>query len=395
MDRAMHAFIWDSFDRCAPICLEMLTLTAHHPVASAFLADMHLTGRGVPRNLEQALQHASVAFDAGIDAGAVLLSQIYLSDDFDRRDIRRARDFVMALVRRGNVEAFAMHAHLLYHGLGVPEDDAMAYRFAKLAHDAGDLTGTAILAQMFVDENAPENDPAMAFRLARHLQDAHDRRGTYILAQIYANGFGVKKDRDRAVELARQASQAGLMEATELLRDLQEGDGSEFVSETAAAFNQFSQVFEKRLAPEHVAVLEVKRTVSDLNKALLEGPSLAKHRDALADHGFPVELESGVKVFVRPDQYKHVRDAVRELALQPRHIIVSLEYEEVVRSVIQNVSQKVGPKRQRALLATPGLYSEEPHVPVDVQRTFITLPVPSSLRSGASSSANGHAATYP
>jgi len=134
----------------------------------------------------------------------------------------------------------------------------------------------------------------------------------------------------------------------------------------------------KRIAPEYVAVLETKRTPEDLRQALL-------------DQGAK-ELESGAKVIVREDQFDAVCHTVQALDLNKCHVIVSLEYEDKIKTVIQNVGQGVGPRRNRVLLETSGTFSENPDVQVQIKRTFIELKVPSSLL--GSSSSNGHAATY-
>merc|ERR1719221_2229113 len=101
--------------------------------------------------------------------------------------------------------------------------------------------------------------------------------------------------------------------------------------------------------------------------------------------GQSVELcPSGAKVFVRPDQHAAVISAVQDLDLKPRHIVVSQEIESLVTGVIERV-KRTSVKRRRVAVTAPS-YSEEPHVVVEIRRTFIHLEIPSSLQSAPSHS---------
>jgi len=217
LETALRNFVLEDFEGCARKCLEILSIAEGHPQASALLGDLHLTGRGLPSNLDLAFEYARVAHAAGIPVGRLTMAQIWLRDDFAGKSERFAQQLVRQLCRQGSIEAIAMHAHMSYHGLGVPEDDELAYNLARFAHEAGDSTGTAVLAQMYVDENTPEHDPTKAFQLATQLHHQQDPRGAYILAQIYLDGLGGDQDSVLGVQLARQAMEAGLQEAAELL----------------------------------------------------------------------------------------------------------------------------------------------------------------------------------
>merc|ERR1712048_48157 len=74
-----------------------------------------------------------------------------------------------------------------------------------------------------------------------------------------------------------------------------------------------SAILRSRLVPDAVVLLEVDRTLSTLRDALLAGDELANVRDALMSHGHPVELPSGAKVFVRPEQYQSVVTTIEEM----------------------------------------------------------------------------------
>merc|ERR1712136_625918 len=103
------------------------------------------------------------------------------------------------------------------------------------------------------------------------------------------------------------------------------------------------------------------------------GPELAEIRCALGRHGHSVETPCGAKIFVRPEQYKGVLDTIQTMGLKPRHIIASLEFENLVTGVIDGV-KRTSVKRRRIAKTQP-VYSEEPAVAVDVKRTFIHLDI--------------------
>lgn len=159
----------------------------------------------------------------------------------------------------------------------------------------------------------------------------------------------------------------------------------------SAAVNdvQLRSIMKRRLVPDTAILLEVTRTHQSLRRALLEGPELAEIRVALQEKGNEVELAScGAKVFVRPEQYANVLVALETVKLQPRHVITTPEFEAIVTSVIQGVS-RTAVKNSQSIVTSP-LYNEDPDVPVEIKRTFITLPVPNSL-----TTSSDRAVTFP
>ena len=137
--------------------------------------------------------------------------------------------------------------------------------------------------------------------------------------------------------------------------------------------------------PDAVVLLEVDRTLSSLRQALMAGSELAHVRNALAKHGHPVELPSGAKMFVRPEQYQSVLATVEDMDLKPRHIVVAQELHDLVSSVISTV-KRTNVKRRRIATTRPCFCPwQSVQISVEVKRTFIHLEIPSSLHSGPSS----------
>ena len=87
--------------------------------------------------------------------------------------------------------------------------------------------------------------------------------------------------------------------------------------------------------PASFKVLEYTRSPADSRRILVEAEELEEIRWRLSLAGLRTELEdSGAKMFVQPEQYWPVQEAIRAqlpgLELKPRHIVVSEEAEERV-----------------------------------------------------------------
>jgi len=190
----------------------------------------------------------------------------------------------------------------------------------------------------------------------------------------------------RSVESAWEESVDALDFASKLHGEY---DGSEPQADPKDAPLQNLPAFTSRdrLAPEYVAVLEVTRTPGTLRSALLEGPELVQQRMALSSLGLPLELPSGAKLFLRPDQYHLVLQAITALkwSLKPRHILVALEFEVSVTKVIESVGEQVKVKN-RLMVETAPLFDQEGHqVRATIASTFIHVQIPSSLYSAPAS----------
>ena len=85
-------------------------------------------------------------------------------------------------------------------------------------------------------------------------------------------------------------------------------------------------------------VLEYNRSPQAFRDALLHDPDLDEVRRPLHETGLSTELASRAKIFVRPDQYMLVQEAIHTqhpgLDLEARHVIVDVDSEEPVRTVI-------------------------------------------------------------
>lgn len=154
---------------------------------------------------------------------------------------------------------------------------------------------------------------------------------------------------------------------------------------------QISQALLSSSKAPHVCLLTYSRSPKSFRDVLMKGPDLSACRSALESQGFLVELQSGTKIFVEPDVYPAVMEAIQlgDFKLAREHVIVSPQLESTVRKLVDDL-----PKKDK-------VYARGPHskVPLGladiaslgesmvlVSRTFIHIKVPNSM---CSSTAEG------
>jgi len=142
---------------------------------------------------------------------------------------------------------------------------------------------------------------------------------------------------------------------------------------------------------QKIVLLKFLRPSQSLRHALLSASELADSKALLEQHDHTVELPSGAMVFVRPDHFKPLMDAIRlgRLQLYPEHVFVDPYLADAVIEAVRRLprSAKVychgGVKRSFVPTGFATAVNELDY-PVNVERTFIHVRVPSSLLSNRS-----------
>jgi hypothetical protein len=144
---------------------------------------------------------------------------------------------------------------------------------------------------------------------------------------------------------------------------------------------------------ESLFLLEFSRTPKSFHEALDKSVILTHCHDAMKSLGLCCKLESGTRLYVMPEQHSETLRAVADLKLQSRHVVA---FDRFVNAVIQAIDsiesrdQVREKKRQRVHLEE---IAKEPEndtnslseIPILTSKTFIHIPLPSSLCSEASS----------
>jgi len=196
---------------------------------------------------------------------------------------------------------------------------------------------------------------------------------------------------------ATQQEQAHLQEA--LLRSKADNQPLQCDSLADAASGSTSLT----LAIATVVLLQYSQSKSWFPSALLEGPELQEERAALEAAGFCPTLPSGAKIFVAPDIYEAVKQHLDKggSKLTTSHVVVAADLEDKVRTVVDTARQ-AATRRERGSCKlkfhaeltifqsreeVSQTLAEEPLgrvVDVLVNRTFVHIPIPSSMRSASS-----------
>lgn len=192
-------------------------------------------------------------------------------------------------------------------------------------------------------------------------------------------------------------------------------DPAEEVDSAAAAVNAplSDAILLSRPVSSSVYLLEYSRSPQSFRSCFLTCPKLQECHALLIDNGYDTELPSGAKIFVSPDQFQPVMQTLSAECweLKPRHIIVNDDFEEAVVQTVNSLrsSDRIKQKTRAVLELGKDLdhaqASTEPSVDFDestgegaatacpqrsvgadleavpfiVKRTFIHIPVQSSL----------------
>jgi len=101
---------------------------------------------------------------------------------------------------------------------------------------------------------------------------------------------------------------------------------------------------------EDVHVYTYSRTPKEFIRALLEGQDLGHVREALANHGYNCVLESGAKVFVKPEQYSVVMQALEQsdIVLRSSCVIVAQTFVPELEASLASIASRKNVRVKKA-----------------------------------------------
>jgi len=146
-----------------------------------------------------------------------------------------------------------------------------------------------------------------------------------------------------------------------------------------------SALVHDRQAGPSVTLLNFSRSPCAFRYALMHAPELESIRQSLEAHGLPMELESGAKLVVHAKNYQAVLEAIRlgSLRATRSHVFVEPELEDVVIGLVRALPRLHSVNHRSSAKVPIGAAQavSELDAEVRVERTFISIVVPSSLRS--------------
>ena len=114
---------------------------------------------------------------------------------------------------QGDAEAQFSLAYMYDIGRGVLQDDTQAIRWYRLAADQGNATAESSLGLMYANGRGVPQDDAEAARWSRLAAEQGYATAQYNLGVMYAEGRGVPQDDAEAIRLWRLAADQGLAAA--------------------------------------------------------------------------------------------------------------------------------------------------------------------------------------
>eukprot|EP00931_Biecheleriopsis_adriatica_P116537 TRINITY_DN92172_c0_g1_i1.p1 TRINITY_DN92172_c0_g1~~TRINITY_DN92172_c0_g1_i1.p1 ORF type:complete len:551 (-),score=103.83 TRINITY_DN92172_c0_g1_i1:100-1752(-) len=146
-----------------------------------------------------------------------------------------------------------------------------------------------------------------------------------------------------------------------------------------------------------VVLLQFSQTKAWFRDVLLHGSHLQEERDALAEAGFSPVLDSGAKIFVKPDTYEAVAQHFDESwELKTSHVIVAMGLKDKVLNAVNKALAQAS-KQERGTAKVK--YQEQLDIPLGriapsqaamppdetpdyvVKHTFVHVPTSGSMRS--------------
>lgn len=195
--------------------------------ASASLATMFHEGlHGEPASLKKAYIHYKRGAENG-SADCKATVGLFLLDGLTDEKMPEAQIKQM-LVEASDAGSAIASAALSKHHRSTGRfgaNEALAFRYCKLASEQGDATCRKELAQRLIEGNGCDRDTTAAAALLQPLADADEPDASRELAILYARGDGVPKNTAMAYRLLLNARDGDPVAEFELGKILATGDG--------------------------------------------------------------------------------------------------------------------------------------------------------------------------
>src|SRR6185312_11351087 len=149
--------------------------------------------------------------------GAVVTWHSYQKVAHQRKLVASA-NAARAQAERGDAKAESLLGHMYYHGEGVPQNYAEAFRWYSKAADQGDAKAEYTIGYMYRrGEGVPVNY-AQALLWCKKAADQNEKEAQYVLGGMYYYGEGVPQDYAEANRWFRKAAEQGDKKALRVFR---------------------------------------------------------------------------------------------------------------------------------------------------------------------------------
>lgn len=146
------------------------------------LASMYENGRGVKKNIDDALKWYWKAAENGHVGAQIDLGWFYQNGQFVEKDIKQAIALYMKAANQGNPQAQSNLAVLYDDGIDVPEDNELAVKWYKLAVEQGYTPAKLNLGVSYWKGEGVEQNYEKAWNMlndVRMTASAYDRKAKW------------------------------------------------------------------------------------------------------------------------------------------------------------------------------------------------------------------------
>jgi uncharacterized protein len=176
--------------------------------AMADVGETYMKGKGVNSSINTATTWYRKAAEAGNVRAMRNLGQFYMSNPV-YANYGEAKKWFEKAIEKGDPASLSGLAEMYDNALGVPEDNAEAFRLYRKAAEGGDGGGYRGLAQYLL----AAGDYRQAAAYYQAAAERNDMRAIEALGTMYELGQGVEKNPNRALELYTQAMNMGSQSA--------------------------------------------------------------------------------------------------------------------------------------------------------------------------------------
>jgi TPR repeat protein len=194
-------------DYAAAVALYREAADKGHAGAMRRLGQLATIGRGVPKDLLEALRWLERSADAGSEVAMLDLASILMSPKGAvPQDLKRGVSWLGKAAEAGHLPSKLHYGQALCDGVGIAPDPQEGARWVRLAAEEGYVPAMCTLGFLHKKGQGVERDVRAAARWYRKAVDGGNVPALSNLGVMLAEGIGVARDEEEAVLLFRRGA---------------------------------------------------------------------------------------------------------------------------------------------------------------------------------------------
>lgn len=234
------------------------------------LGFMYMGGKGVEKNLKEALKWYRKAAENGNTQAQLNLSAMYTFGKVVEKDPVAAMKWLRKAAENGNPGGQDVLGAMYANGDGVEQNFGEAAKWYRKAAENGIPRAQLNLGMMYLSGKGVERDSGEAMKWLRKAAENGDSRAQGNIGAMYAYGEGVEKDPVEAEKWFRKAAENGDQQARRML-EMYDEPGNDEVSEAAATGAVSQEDLKDKLKKLNVALSFSKDATREELEGLMYG----------------------------------------------------------------------------------------------------------------------------